>query len=257
MDRDPSKSTRKYQCDACGRLLSTSTSLERHMLTHTGQRPFPCPICPICFTTNGNLIRHLKSCHEVNSETSMASPQSLIHLHSTVKREEPKTVEKPETGMNLSGHIPVSKKLSVVEEIHEKRAGSQGSEGEMGEESKYKPFLCTLCDKVFSTRTNCERHIRNRHAEKAYSRQELVKMIKFIPKNATDSHALCKYCKKDFISTKMLKHHLRSPYSSCRRKPFACQLCQVGTQCSCQLYIEKIKTEMVRVVLGTEPEPNH
>ena len=105
---------------------------------------------------------------------------------------------------------------------------------------------------VFSTRTNCERHIRNRHTESTYSRPELVKLIKFIPKNPADCHAICKYCKKDFVSQKMLKHHLRSPYSSCRRKPFACQLCEVSGE-SCPSFILRCLPIFFHVSFGVLP----
>ncbi|GAU94745.1 hypothetical protein RvY_06468-2 [Ramazzottius varieornatus] len=248
--KDSGKATRRYQCDACGRLLSTSTSLERHMLTHTGQRPFPCPLCPICFTTNGNLLRHMKSCHEINHDVPSQAPQT-----SQTSGQLGLLEMSPATQALLSGALPFSQPIlnispdtsfnSPASEDRDDEKDREGSDAGMQDSSKYKPFLCTLCDKVFSTRTNCERHIRNRHSERTYSRTELVKMIKFIPKNSKESHAICKYCKKDFLSNKMLKHHLRSPYSSCRRKPFACQLCEAtfSTRNNCIRHISNLHPE--------------
>ncbi|OQV12354.1 hypothetical protein BV898_13382 [Hypsibius exemplaris] len=278
-EKDPSskQASRRFQCDACGRLLSTSTSLERHMLTHTGQRPYPCPHCPICFTTNGNLIRHVKSCHEIASQDSSPLSMAATVLESASGRSsfvpESKVLESPfpfnlasptMAGVSSSMQYSGSVSGSVDEdndEDRERRGGSNGSDYDEKDDSKYKPFLCTLCDKVFSTRTNCERHIRNRHSESTYSRPELVKLIKFIPKNSADCHAICKYCKKDFVSQKMLKHHLRSPYSSCRRKPFACQLCEAtfSTRNNCIRHISNLhpehKSEYKKLIVHNAPMP--
>ncbi|KAG8195236.1 hypothetical protein JTE90_027977 [Oedothorax gibbosus] len=46
-------------CGICSKKLSSASSLDRHMLTHTGEKPFKCKYCPQCFTTNGNMNRHM------------------------------------------------------------------------------------------------------------------------------------------------------------------------------------------------------
>lgn len=45
-------------CDTCGARLSTKTKLAKHMMTHTGVKPFPCTICPRRFITNDQLLAH-------------------------------------------------------------------------------------------------------------------------------------------------------------------------------------------------------
>lgn len=42
-----------HVCRLCDKLLSSSSSLDRHMLTHSGERPFVCKRCHMTFTTNG------------------------------------------------------------------------------------------------------------------------------------------------------------------------------------------------------------
>lgn len=44
-----------HVCRLCYKLLSSSSSLDRHMLTHSGERPFVCKRCHMTFTTNGKL----------------------------------------------------------------------------------------------------------------------------------------------------------------------------------------------------------
>ncbi|KAH9491644.1 Ras-responsive element-binding protein 1 [Bulinus truncatus] len=56
-------------CTICKKTLSSQSSLDRHMLVHSGERPFKCKICDMSFTTNGNMHRHARI-HEKNSMMS-------------------------------------------------------------------------------------------------------------------------------------------------------------------------------------------
>ncbi|XP_076110794.1 ras-responsive element-binding protein 1-like isoform X3 [Mytilus galloprovincialis] len=47
-------------CTICGKVLSSQSSLDRHMLVHSGERPFKCKVCKMSFTTNGNMHRHMR-----------------------------------------------------------------------------------------------------------------------------------------------------------------------------------------------------
>ncbi|KAI2540766.1 ras responsive element binding protein 1, partial [Homo sapiens] len=67
-----------HSCSICGKSLSSASSLDRHMLVHSGERPYKCTVCGQSFTTNGNMHRHMKI-HEKdpNSATATAPPSPL------------------------------------------------------------------------------------------------------------------------------------------------------------------------------------
>ncbi|CAJ1081526.1 ras-responsive element-binding protein 1 isoform X6 [Xyrichtys novacula] len=64
-----SNSVQKMTCPFCPRVFPWASSLQRHMLTHTGQKPFPCPKCDAFFSTKSNCERHLLRKHGVTNRT--------------------------------------------------------------------------------------------------------------------------------------------------------------------------------------------
>ncbi|XP_037947565.1 zinc finger protein 248-like [Teleopsis dalmanni] len=52
--------SRRVECEQCGFKVRSKSHLLRHMITHTGARPFPCPVCDKCFATNYGMKLHLK-----------------------------------------------------------------------------------------------------------------------------------------------------------------------------------------------------
>ncbi|NXQ00144.1 ZN783 protein, partial [Vidua macroura] len=53
----------RLKCPHCKKFLSCSTSLRRHLQTHTRDRPYCCSSCNKCFTRSNHLLRH-KKIHE-------------------------------------------------------------------------------------------------------------------------------------------------------------------------------------------------
>lgn len=76
-----------HSCSICGKSLSSASSLDRHMLVHSGERPYKCTVCGQSFTTNGNMHRHMKI-HEKdpNSATAAAPPSPLKRRRLSSKR---------------------------------------------------------------------------------------------------------------------------------------------------------------------------
>ncbi len=70
---DPTGQAKVYYCCLCSKMLSSFSSLDRHMLVHSGERPFSCTLCGQTFTTNGNMHRHKRTHGTRDSHESDAS----------------------------------------------------------------------------------------------------------------------------------------------------------------------------------------
>ncbi|XP_067008912.1 zinc finger and BTB domain-containing protein 14 isoform X2 [Anabrus simplex] len=49
----------EHVCNSCQKVFNQTIDLKRHMLTHTGERPYTCTICNSTFTQQGHLKTHL------------------------------------------------------------------------------------------------------------------------------------------------------------------------------------------------------
>ncbi|XP_057359104.1 zinc finger protein 831 isoform X2 [Manis pentadactyla] len=65
------RSAGKHLCPHCGRDCLKPSVLEKHIRSHTGERPFPCATCGIAFKTQSNLYKHRRTqTHRSNSRLS-------------------------------------------------------------------------------------------------------------------------------------------------------------------------------------------
>ncbi|XP_061572492.1 transcription factor HIVEP3 [Cololabis saira] len=70
-EKKPQK-TGKYVCTYCGRPCAKPSVLQKHIRSHTGERPYPCTPCGFSFKTKSNLYKHRKS-HAHRIRAGMAS----------------------------------------------------------------------------------------------------------------------------------------------------------------------------------------
>ncbi|KAK1918600.1 hypothetical protein P3342_001519 [Pyrenophora teres f. teres] len=75
-----SSSQKKHKCKICDKRFTRPSSLQTHMYSHTGEKPFACEVdgCGRHFSVVSNLRRHRKV-HKNDGSTDHPSPESVDH----------------------------------------------------------------------------------------------------------------------------------------------------------------------------------
>uniref|UniRef100_A0A3Q3FEE6 Ras-responsive element-binding protein 1 n=1 Tax=Labrus bergylta TaxID=56723 RepID=A0A3Q3FEE6_9LABR len=132
-----------HSCSICGKCLSSASSLDRHMLVHSGERPYKCNVCGQTFTTNGNMHRHMKI-----HEKDPASGLLPVSPPSPTKRRRPSVKRRLE---EENGEEPPNKKVVEDAASEELAAAVRGAEEEL--------LPCPICFKTCSSRLELDAHM--------------------------------------------------------------------------------------------------
>jgi len=139
---DPTGQAKVYHCCLCGKMLSSFSSLDRHMLVHSGERPFSCEVCAQTFTTNGNMHRHRRTHNEVRQ--SCESDGSAGSANKKIRKRKAETL------------LPRSDK-HVKDNL---------------DETPYAPLKCPICADPFFSELSMEVHIISLHPGKEIKCEE-------------------------------------------------------------------------------------
>ncbi|CAK1543425.1 unnamed protein product [Leptosia nina] len=223
----------RVSCPYCHRKFPWSSSLRRHVLTHTGQKPFKCPHCPLLFTTKSNCDRHLLRKHGGSAKAILAEPISDAIPTPNDTRSVPERPFKCAT-------CPTST-FSSMETLKKHMVARHGS-GECPspvhdeEPESGLVFKCHLCEASFGDRSGALGHLSTSHT---------TEYEQLVSKGALDAasdrsesaddddrgkfpdHAnrkvVCAFCVRRFWSAEDLRRHMRTHSGE---RPFACDLCR-------------------------------
>jgi len=94
LENHMTRHTRKYTCDTCNKTFSEHAKLKRHLLVHSGERPFKCPFdgCGKRFSLAFNLTTHMRIhtgdkpfkctiCDKSFTQSANLKQHSKIHLN--------------------------------------------------------------------------------------------------------------------------------------------------------------------------------
>jgi len=119
----------RHSCTFCGRVCAKPSVLQKHIRTHTGERPFPCTTCGLRFKTKSNLYKHCKSrthlCALSGSDSLSADESSCSGKPFVTEEEVDNAVDNPvetsvsgdqEEELNLNNEEIVSPRMLITDD---------------------------------------------------------------------------------------------------------------------------------------------
>ena len=106
----------RHECAYCGKRFPTPSKLQRHSLSHTGEKPFSCNVCMKKFSQMAHLRNHLRHAHKIEDGVSLSN---AIQSRSNIISQGSETQSYSDSGKIGSVELlPVleTKKKSVLEE---------------------------------------------------------------------------------------------------------------------------------------------
>ncbi|XP_054628655.1 zinc finger protein 135-like [Dunckerocampus dactyliophorus] len=161
-----------FKCDCCGKGFRFRCKLRRHMLTHTGVKPYSCKTCGKTFNQRSNLKRHIMIHTEEKPYSCKTCGRQFRNTHEVLTHARTHTGEKPYP-CNTCGKSFTQ--LSILKRHIMVHTGE-------------KPFLCNTCGRSFSDLSVLKRHVMVHTGEKPY---------------------LCNICGKRFRANGTLTKHRR------------------------------------------------
>lgn len=75
---------RRHACNQCGKAFVTPSKLQRHVLSHSGIRPFHCRLCGRHFSQAANLKTHIRNTHTDEDPSVIAALSAAVApIHAT------------------------------------------------------------------------------------------------------------------------------------------------------------------------------
>ena len=237
-----------YKCNVCEKAFLTKQKHDEHKNVHTGNSPIKCNLCDESFRRHSNLIQH-RNVHHLNKKKPMKDYMCLcgevfhskkkLAWHKEIHDLKPKACtqcsEKFIHMSSLTRHIRRAHNNRFVPNVDRVSENVEcpickgvyirsSLEVHIRNHSREKPFMCSTCNRGFTTKWN-------------------LKLHNWTHASRTSKPFKCDQCKGAYIRESDYVAHMNSHKSI---KPYTCNYCgaQFIRKYNCQRHVrehEKVK----------------
>ncbi len=222
---------RPHMCPVCERGFAQRCHLTVHLRTHSGERGFMCAVCGKTFSVPSNLRKHQQG-HQREEEAAshvcefcakIYSKLSDLHLHLRTHTAEDSARPFP---CELCSSNPFSTRSALA--MHKRAAHGDDSGGGR--------FSCSLCSRVWPSRSALEKHLLVHSGDKPHAcpvcekRFSQVSHVNYHVRTVHEKaekprNHVCGECGKAFAARFALSKHEKTHTNE---RPFKCDICDKG-----------------------------
>lgn len=233
-----------HRCETCGKTFPRFYSLRRHMIMHSGEKKFKCPVCHISFSHVYNRNRHVKR-HTTNGQSSSdkkkgsSEPSSEPATESTASQPSSSISSKEPPKMRITKIVisnpstpkpPLPPSVKLIEILQPVTSSNDGGGGGTTVNADKTGKSSPSSNVPESTTPNVIR--------------SMISKAKKTKVTLPSKQFKCNQCYKFFSSDERLQKHTLVHSSDDRVKPLPCTICSKrffnNSALSCHMKIHRL-----------------